>query len=394
MYLLKGYREAYLFSEELINRISTDLPKIKNSIENLDRTLQSIINYIDKKIPNLLSEDNTTIRTRIFNKDYVEQLQKRICRDKDKVDSLSAQLRLELTGNDSFENLMNPFERFNERYDFNRLFNILIKSIDKFLKRDSKAYPDYYRDMRSEIIELLRREYEHREHDLVQYIRKEMENSAINVILDNTEMGISGPDVAETKCLEGSSIFVPMKYNEQSVFINKLKQAFVKNGIQEDEIHDNNANPNEICITRLMNLIPARVFMRLREYSTKYESLVNGTDAEIKRYVLHTENECLELPDIFSSGRLQLEEKLKKAQQEVNNQIIELQQNLLPFLILLKHLDVFTPTKDGTIIRLFDEDGIETGRIAVNNEKLHLTVNEWINYIQVKCPNPLSEIGV
>lgn len=349
LYVIRTYAEGWFFGKKLLEELDQQIIDLRGEVERSLATLAQATERFQAQVGTRLADDPTGgakgHRQRIYNRDAVVEVNKRLTTDEDtqKQQSQAARKRLiELLGENH-----QGFAGLNRRIDAETLESALEESAEE---QAVAAYANLEADsnqvLNTNIIDKLYDEYGADDVKLDEFVRKTIAHAGVYLTFDGSQEGKKGMGTDdEDKRIKTAGLFLP-EAQHKGDFRNKLEQLFKAHKPSEAfDVLPEGTKENEITLIRVDNLFPVRFARPMKFLQRKYEERCAASrDA---KYLLHGEGDGTDLPPLFIPDLATETAKYR------------------PMLMLARVMGLIVDRKNAssgrmeTVFRYEDEDGLE-----------------------------------
>jgi hypothetical protein len=209
------------------------------------------------------------------------------------------------------------------------------------------------------IIDEIRKRFSSSDEKLNAFIKDCISYGATYLQYDQNEINKASGGTARKVKMNLITVMMPPSKNASDVeFAEKIKSV-IKDNVPDAVIVEHEYN-SDFSVVSITNLIPLRIIKSIKApIRDRYQSLVNDTNGEENKYILHIENHEDSLPPLFIPTQNEREENIKQSRD-----------GLLPYLLLAYQLGIIQTKANEKglkeyVIIILDEYGIEESTIQL-----------------------------
>ena len=364
LYIKKTEIEGFQFAQKLLLELLSKLQFLRNEVKRFSEMLIKTVDATEKEIASRCREQQLSAElymlpvVKLYDSADIQNFTSRVVRDQQIQSDQSSATRNTIA---SLSGSEKPFTKLNEHTHVDSLMDIFAKNA-----RESaiQAYNEVIKNKKEKliginIIDQLKAQFgtPDKQEELIGFARNIMASNGVLLSFDNFEITrhLKNNDPPCSWIMKKSTFISIPESPENCDFTNKLIDAFKQfaEGYRDLWIDAKSQRKNEITFINLTSCFSLRMVNEVKYLKHKYDVLTNGADAEISKWMLHTEGDGSQFPKLFTLTQEELKDARKK--------VLE---NLLPYILIAKCLDiiVFADRMDGTGRKAFcimneDEDG-------------------------------------
>ena len=352
LYIKKTELEGLRFAKKLLAEVLNEMQLLNNDIGKFSDMLTNAINSAEKEIATRCREERLSNESfkgtvvKYYDSEEVQNFNNRVIRDQSIQSAQSSSTRNAIA---SLAGSEKSFTALNEYTTEDTLMDIFSKNA-----RESaiQAHNELITNKKQRliginIVEKLKEQYgtSDKQTELEAFARNIMESSGVFLTFDKSEISkqLKNNDpsrpgiIVMTTC---TLISIPESPENQD-FVNKLVDAFRKNadGSKKISVDVKSQRKNEITVINLTSCFSLRMVNDVKILKQKYDLMVNGSNPEVAKLVLHLEGDGTQYPPIYT-----MTEKERVAAQ--GNMVA----NVLPYILISRSLGTidYMDRMDGT----------------------------------------------
>ncbi|MDR0864445.1 MAG: hypothetical protein LBO74_05875, partial [Candidatus Symbiothrix sp.] len=366
LYIKKTELEGLRFAKKLLADVINNMQLLNSEIKQFSDTLTNSLSASEKEIAARCREKKISPESfketvvKYYDSQDVQSFITRVTRDQQIQSSSSSSIRnamADLAGSEK------TFTKLNEHASEDALMDIFSQNARA---SSIQAHNEIITNKKQKIIginivEKLKEQYDSsdKQAELEEFARNIMASSGVFLTFDKSEVSKQlknndAPQAGKLIMVNTTLISIPDS-PENKDFVDKLVDAFKRNSDGSKQLHvdTKSQRKNEITVINLTSCFSVRMVNDARILKQKYDLVLNGSNPDIAKLVLHLEGDGSQYPNVFTQT---LEEAKKKRE--------GLFANALPYLLIaLAKEDISYQDKgDGTgkkayCIAQIDEDG-------------------------------------
>lgn len=300
LYVIRTYAEGWLFAKKLLEELNQQVIELRTEVERSLATLAQAAERFGVQLKTRLADQSSEgggHRQRVYNRDAVLAVNKRLTTDEDTQKQQAQAARTRLIGMLGEDH--QGFSSLNRRVDAATLESVLEEcSEEQAVAANAVLGTDNSQVLNMNIIDKLYDEYGANDEALATFVRKTIAHAGVYLTFDGQEERKQGLGTDnELKRIKTTGLFLPAAKHRVE-FRNKLQQLFEQNKTSPAfDVLTEGTKENEITLIRVDNLFPIRFAKPTKFLRRKYEERCAASrDA---RFLLHGEGDGSALPPLF-----------------------------------------------------------------------------------------------
>lgn len=352
LYIKKTELEGLRFAKKLLAEIINELQLLSSEIRRFSDMLTNSLSASEKEIAARCREERLSHDSfketvvKYYDVVDVHNFTNRVIRDHQIQSTQSSSIRNAIATMAGSER---TFSVMNEHVSEDALFDIFSRNARE---NAVQAHNDLILNKKQKliginIVEKLKEQYgsSDKQTELDEFARNVMESSGVFLTFDKSEISKQlknndAPQPGKLIMINSTLISIP-ESPENKDFVDKLTDAFIRNsdGSKHIYIDTKSQRKNEITVINITSCFSIRMVNDARILKQKYDLLVNGSNPDVARLVLHLEGDGFQYPDLYTLTQ----EEIRKRQESFVAAI-------LPYILLARTLDIikYQDRMDGT----------------------------------------------
>ncbi|MCK8495898.1 tubulin-like doman-containing protein [Spirosoma sp. RP8] len=325
-YRIRTEIDGLKFAREFVPEILEQLDLLNHEIITASGTVNDVINIFEQNILSRCNDQEWTSETSsdsvdvfkqqlvpFYESSRVKAIVRRFNRDQKVQGPQTAKVREALTkvlGNDRLN-----FVDFNHRLQKNAFATELEKVCQENAMALEKDLANQERLLGMNVIEKLQRHYEGNKQALRNLAGQLMKYAGCYVLFNQNEISKSGEGLSTGAAKRTLFVILPKNSTTNySTFIGDLKEAFEFNKSSQIELKFLEADTSEYRITLMTvtSLFPLRYLTQTERLRDKYNMRLQKHDAIKAKMLLHIQDDCIGLPNLFAPTQQELADMIYK----------------------------------------------------------------------------------
>ena len=329
LYTKKTELEGMRFAKRLLAETVNEMQLLNNDVKRFSDMLTQALDAAEKEIAarcrekQLSAESYKQTVVKYYDGEEVQNFTTRVIRDQQIQAAQSSSTRNAIA---SLAGLDKSFTKMNEHATVDSLMDIFeTNARESAIQAHNEVITNKKQKLIGiNIVEKLKEQFgtSDKQVELGDFARNVMESSGVFLTFDKSEIdkqlkNNDPPQPGKLIMLKRTLISIPESAENQD-FVNKLIDAFKQNsdGSREIYIDTKSQRKNEITVINLTSCFSLRMVNDVKILKQKYDLIINGTNPEVARLVLHLEGDGSQYPSVFTESQAERKKRLDKMMED------------------------------------------------------------------------------